>query len=256
MQPTRSRAQLCANVQRMSRPAGIAFLVPWLTLCAATAAALPNDGLVEAGLKRFEAGDAQAAIALWEQAIRQAPRDPRPHYLLGSAHAQAHHNELALRAYRAALSLDPKLGKVHNELGTLLLETQHPEEALAEFRIATAAEPGLVEAWINLGLMERDRKQYDAAITALGRAASIDPKSSTIVAVAAVQRQKGALSAAEATLRTAIAKNPRSLALQLEFARTLAAAHRCQEAFGVLSRLPNPSEVSATGKAVQKICLE
>src|SRR5947207_507534 len=99
----------------------------WWVLLASSAAlgASPIDPIIDEAGKEVEAGGAAGAVALLDGAAKQAPRDPRPHYLAGAALAHAGKKEEAVRAFRAALALNPRLAKVHNELGIALQETGH-----------------------------------------------------------------------------------------------------------------------------------
>ena len=218
-------------------------------------APLPEEALIEEGQKRLQAGDLKSALQAFAGAEKLAPKDPRPRYLRGAALAQGKDLAGATKAFREALAIDPKLAEVHNELGAVLLEQRQWEPAAAACRAAVTVDAKLYDAWFNLALAERERKRYDEAISAFTRAAALQPSPTLTVAIAALHRQKGDPAAAEAVLRPAITANPRSAALQLELARTLAAAKKCTEARLVLSTLPmDKPAVQGTAKAVAASC--
>src|SRR5204862_359967 len=132
-----------------------------------------------------------------------------PKFLRGAALAQKKDAAGAVKAYREALAIDPKLAEVRNELGTVLADQKLTDEAIAEFKAAVAAKPDLIEAWFNLG---------HAHVA------------------------KGDLDVAEKTLRDGMEKNPRSLAVRLALAKTLAAAKKCAEVETTIAPLPPSQE--------------
>jgi len=227
-----------------------------IAVARAAAAPLPDDALVDEGTKKLHSGDLDGALAAFMRAEKAAPKDPRPLFYRGAVLAHRHDPAGAAKAYRAAIALDGKFADAHLELGTILLDQNKLDDAAASFKAATDARPDLEQAWFNLGLVEGQRKKYDAAVAAFKRANALKPSVETTGYLATAHRKKGDPAGAEAAIRDAIAKNfPKSLALQVELARTLGAAKKCADADAVLARLPPAHDsVRAATKEVRTTC--
>ncbi|MGA0604687.1 tetratricopeptide repeat protein [Phenylobacterium sp. VNQ135] len=107
--------------------------------------------LLDIGLTAYRAGDFATAAARFEEAMRLAPDDPRPHQNLGSALRMLDRFEAAEAAYRRAIALDPELAGRWTTLATHLRHLGRLEEAEAAYREALAREPGEREATAGLG---------------------------------------------------------------------------------------------------------
>jgi tetratricopeptide (TPR) repeat protein len=145
------------------RSAVVALFVVAVPALSRAAPPSPVDNLVEEGSRKLQAGDDAGAIAVFDRAQKEAPRDPRPRYLRGAALAHQNKHELAVAAFREALALDPKLPEVHNELGAALEELEKLDDAVREFAAAAALKPELSEAWFNQGRILLERKHDTAA---------------------------------------------------------------------------------------------
>src|SRR6184192_3475179 len=96
---------------------------------------LPDDALIDDGSKKLQGGDADGAIAAFDKAKKQTPKDPRPHYLTAVALQKKGDAAGAENELRAALTLDPKLAEVRNELGALLNERRRFADRSEERRV-------------------------------------------------------------------------------------------------------------------------
>ena len=139
--------------------------------------------------ERLAAGAAREALALAEQALRAAPRDPDALYLLGAAHyrcgelgpaesrlreairadgATASFHALlgnvlqdrgalgdAIKAYRRALRLHPRFAEAHNDIGTVYFASGDSARAAESYARAAALRPHDAVAWANLGAVYR-----------------------------------------------------------------------------------------------------
>src|SRR5262249_7814552 len=85
--------------------------------------------LNQQALKAMNAGDVQAAIALYEKAVKLAPEDEDLHYNLGIAYAKISDFDKAEQHYREALRLLPDYAEVHNNYGNLLLRAGRLDQA-------------------------------------------------------------------------------------------------------------------------------
>ena len=71
---------------------------------------------------KLEDGDADGALAAFDKAEKQAPKDPRPHYLRRWRCRRRATPPAPRRSFATALALDPKLVEVRDELGALLID--------------------------------------------------------------------------------------------------------------------------------------
>src|SRR5439155_440295 len=151
----------------------------------ALALPLPDDKLVSDGTARLEAGDADGAIALFTQAEKLAPKDPRPRFLRGAALAKKKDLDGTIKAYRAALSIDATSAPAHLALGFALWDVGKLDETANEFSTA----------------LRLDEKSI----------AALSPPVLDKLANALADKDDAAR--AEQVARLAIGKHPRSLAL-------------------------------------------
>jgi Tfp pilus assembly protein PilF len=192
---------------------------------------LPDDALVDDGSKKLQAGDADGALSAFEQAKKQAPKDPRPHYLAAVALQKKGDAVTAERELRAALTLDPKLAEVRNELGALLNERRRFADAAVELKRAVADKPDLAEAWFNLGQAAAMQKDCATALNAYEHAlrlSATDPEGLINASVAA--RRCNKLDAATAWARSAVKAAARSATAHLNLGITLEAAGKLDDA--------------------------
>jgi Flp pilus assembly protein TadD len=220
-----------------------------LFFAAATAnAALPDDALIDSGSKKLQGGDADGALADFARAQKQAPKDPRPHFLSGAALAQKKDAAGAEREYRAALAIDPKLPEVHNELATLLMERGRNADAIAELKSAVAIKPDLAEGWYNLGKAALRDKNCAVAVDAFGRAAKLMPSDAdTFIDLSTADRKCNQRDAALAAARQAVKLAARNPDTHLNLAFALDEAGKHDDAAGeanVATRL-NPQSATA-----------
>jgi len=82
----------------------------------------------------------------------------------------------ARRSYQEALRIDPKYTPAYCALAHLYIELGDYERAMATFQKGlqkNAKEPSL---WFDLGMFHGRKKEWDAAITCLGKAVELDPE--------------------------------------------------------------------------------
>jgi len=63
------------------------------------------------------------------EAIRDSPKDPALHVLLGRLHAQRGHRDAAIASFRKALELAPGHGEAQGELDAVLATPEEPSKA-------------------------------------------------------------------------------------------------------------------------------
>jgi Flp pilus assembly protein TadD/SAM-dependent methyltransferase len=102
-------------------------------------------------VEHHQAGQLDAAIACYRQALAFDPDLASAHYNLGNALCALGKLEEAEASYRRVLALKPNLAVAHNNLGALLLGQDRLDEAVACHRAALALQPDYAEAFGNLG---------------------------------------------------------------------------------------------------------
>ena len=78
---------------------------------------------LRAGYDAVDAGDYEAAIAVFEAALARDPRHAEAHNQLGYVHRRLQDFDRAFAHYRAALAIDPSHTGAHHYIGEALLET-------------------------------------------------------------------------------------------------------------------------------------
>jgi Tfp pilus assembly protein PilF len=192
---------------------------------------LPDDGLIDDGSRKLQAGDADGAIASFDQAKRQAPKDPRPHYLSAVALQKKGDAASAEKELRTALGLDPKLAEVRNELGALLNERRRFGEAESELKRAVADQPGLGEAWFNLGQAAAMQKDCATSLDAYAHATRLSPTDADgFINQSVAARKCGKLPQATASARQAVKLQAGSAPAHLNLGIALEASGKLDDA--------------------------
>mgnify|MGYP001298690191 CR=1 FL=1 len=103
------------------------------------------DGRLNPRAARYQQGDIDGAIEVFEQARAGAPDDPDLLYNLGSAYAQRGDNDQALALYQEAIAADPNQSLAWYGLGTIYHNLQERDaaiDALTQF-LSLSDEPEL-----------------------------------------------------------------------------------------------------------------
>jgi len=98
-------------------------------------------------------GQAQKAVTLLTELIKQHPQAARAHLSLGMIKLDLRQMEEGVGHLRQALALEPGLAEAHYRLGSVALSQGNLEQAEQEFRAAVAADPYKEEAINDLGLV-------------------------------------------------------------------------------------------------------
>ncbi|HEU0156842.1 MAG TPA: sulfotransferase, partial [Stellaceae bacterium] len=158
-----------------------------------------------------EAGLLDEAVGLLQQAIRLRPGDAALHSELGLMHLSANRVPEAIAGFRQAIALDPGLAVAHFNLGHALERQGHVGEAIAGYQRTIALAPGLAEGFSRLGNLLHAQGRREEAKAHFERAAVAAPNTT----LGRLNRAKAMLAdedlaGAEATLRDASARDPRS----------------------------------------------
>lgn len=136
-------------------------------------AANPESLLIAAG-RALDLDRNDAALEMFDELYKKNPRDPR--ILMGRAVAQQKmgQEDLAIVSYQALLDIDPgNPDALVNMMG--LLQKQYPAVALRRLTDLQDKRPGNPGIAAQLGMTYAQMGNHQAALTELGRAASLDP---------------------------------------------------------------------------------
>jgi tetratricopeptide (TPR) repeat protein len=133
---------------------------------------------IEAGQRRFQAGDLPGALAAFSQASKLAPRDAMPRVLRGSVYQKLGKLAEAEAELRAALQMDPKLPNaffVKAELAAILTDGKRPKEAADLLEQLVREQPDHFDSLYNLGLAREALSDFAAAAATYARAVRSKP---------------------------------------------------------------------------------
>jgi tetratricopeptide (TPR) repeat protein len=210
-----------------------------------------------AGAALAEAGQAERALAEYEQALRLNPAMPEVHANIALLQGRAGKTQEAIASLRAALAMRPEDARFHHMLGTLLAESGDLAGALTHLEMAAQGSPD-IDTRVNLAQVAFALKQSRRGVAALREAARLAPEDLTVTLTLAWilatssddQLRDGgeALRLAEAAVRQTRGEDPEAL-------QTLAAAQaevgRFQDALAVIARAISVAQGQGRGELVK-----
>jgi protein O-GlcNAc transferase len=120
-------------------------------------------------------GRLEEALALYEQALAEAPGDWRALTRLGLLHVQQGRHDSAEPLLQRAVALNGANPEAHAWLGESRRHRGRLEEAAASLRDALRLQPDFAPAWFNLGLALAETKDPQGAIDAWSRFVELRP---------------------------------------------------------------------------------
>ena len=129
---------------------------------------------VHAGDEAMEGGDAEGALAAYDEAARLDPKSAEAHMGRGGALHRLGRDREALEALDAAVGLD----RSHDALllrGAVHAALSQPALAARDFGSAAAERPDSVEAHLGIGVACEEMGRHKRALAAVGRAIKISP---------------------------------------------------------------------------------
>jgi tetratricopeptide (TPR) repeat protein len=115
-------------------------------------------GNVHASEEKFE-----LALADYNRARQQRPRDPQTASGMAKVLAKLNRHAEAIQLYREVIKLDPGFWEAHYELGGELDSANQLAEARTEFAEAVRLQPGNSRAHFNYGVLLAKQGQLDEA---------------------------------------------------------------------------------------------
>lgn len=133
------------------------------------------DALQMLGLVEQQAGRPQAALSLFEKAVRIAPRHAMLNFNRGLVLSELGRFSQALDAYETALKGEPRYFKAHLMRATTLRKLERDLDALAAYDEAIAALPAEAEFHQARGSLLYEMKRYAQALESFERALLLRP---------------------------------------------------------------------------------
>jgi len=134
------------------------------------------QAMLHLGLALKNAGEAEAAIAHFQRAIRIDPDRIEPHVHLGVLLLTRRKPDAAAEQFETAVRIDPKSADARLKLGTALEELNRPEEAHRQYTAALAMDPEWPLAHYNLANLLVSQGKLDAAIEHYRTVLRLDPE--------------------------------------------------------------------------------
>ncbi len=129
----------------------------------------------ELGVKCMSVGDAEQALALFNQAIAAGPDKAAAFYNAGLANQQLGRLDQAINCYQNALRLQPAFSEAFFNMGVICLKTNAPRKAIPLFIKAIEINPAYAEAFFNLGLSYERTGEKHKALTAYEQTLHVRP---------------------------------------------------------------------------------
>ena len=183
----------------------------------------------------LEQGNAKAALAEWEAAVRADPEWADPVIQLGLLRARLGDTDGAIEMLERGLRLDPEQHQARNSLGTLLIKRGAIDEGIALLRASTAAMPENPDARFNLAIGLARAGRRAEAIETLGQVLQLAPENPDArFARGLLLAMEGHLEEATADFEIVVDLEPTRTDAYTNLARALSQQGRLDEAASVL----------------------
>lgn len=221
-----------------------------------------------------------AAAAEFRRALSLRAEAPECCYLLGRVLAEAGKLEESVRAFEACVRLAPHHLGAWNQLGRQLTALERFDAAIIAYQAIAAAQPENRQAWLNIGNLQLHQRRFDEAESMYSRVIGIDPRFAdgwygiaaahigadrpedaeralsevlsrnadhveALLALALIERDKGAVDKALARLQRAAELGPDHPRVRYELGVTLYLLGRGDEAAPLLRQAAGDPEHSA-----------
>ena len=127
----------------------------------------------DADMQATKLADAEKA---YQEAVKQAPNDPRTHIALGNLYVFEHKPGEAQIEFMKVLETDPKNAATHVALGNLYADQNQLGLSENQFRAAVALEPDRPNYHLDLGEVLRKEGKTTAAEDQMRTAIGLNPK--------------------------------------------------------------------------------
>jgi len=180
-------------------------------------------------LALVKAGRGAEAVTRARGRVAEAPVDPDRLFTLGLALSEQDVDE-AMKTFRRVIALRPDHALAHYNLALLLKRVDRARDAIGALQRALAIEPR-PEAHFALGTLYLHQGDFDRAAASLKSAVALEPRYvDGYITLAAVFKAKGQLPEAVDALRRAIALDPDSWSAHASLATVLQVAGQADAA--------------------------
>jgi len=136
-----------------------------------------DSDLLSTGIQLHQAGQVQAAYAIYRQALHTDPQNAAALSLLGAACINLKKWDEAATHLQEAIRLEPNHLSAHDNLGVLLAKQGKMAEAVESFRRAAAISPNNPQTHLNLAAALERADDAAGAIDSYRAAGHLDPNS-------------------------------------------------------------------------------
>lgn len=206
-----------------------------------------DSDLLSTGIQLHQAGQVQAAYAIYRQALHTDPQNAAALSLLGAACINLKKWDEAAAHLQEAIRLEPNHLSAHDNLGVLLAKQGRMTEAVESFRRAAAISPNNPQTHLNLAAALERAGDTPGAIESYRAAAHLDPNSQRAHREAAkLLTAAGRMTEAVPHLRQVARAKSQDPEVRFNFAAALAQAGQIAEAIAaygeVLQLKPDSAE--------------
>src|SRR5262249_15934925 len=120
-------------------------------------------------------GRTPEAITEFQEAVKENPKEPEANFGLGYLHWKSSHFEEAKASFEYELKVDPNHAQSLAYLGDIELKDNQPDEAVKYLEQVVRQRKDIRIAYLDMGAALMQLKRYPEALTALQRAAELDP---------------------------------------------------------------------------------
>ncbi|MBI1245130.1 MAG: tetratricopeptide repeat protein [Alphaproteobacteria bacterium] len=167
------------------------------------------ENLFRRALDLHRAGDAAAALSVYDRILAIAPGNFDAVHLGGVALSQLGKTEAAIARLQLAVSLSPSNANAYNNLAIALREARRNVEAAENYARAIALAPADPDPHFNLGNLHRDEGRPAEALACYDAAIARDPRNgAALVNRANLRAGTGNLAGALADIERALALAP------------------------------------------------
>lgn len=158
------------------------FIMGWPQIAGKVAKAEPRPLVQRIGpaMKRHLKGDLDGAVLDYAAILHDDPNNAAVFHLLGLAHHQQQHHDLAISCLERATEIDAAYSPAHTSRGFILKGFGRYDEAAEAFQQAIKVDPSSAQAYVQLASLHRACGRNDLAKMAYQSAARLDPDASKL----------------------------------------------------------------------------
>ena len=131
--------------------------------------------LLRDGLAHHQSGRLQQAEVIYNDILKDNPRNTDALNFLGVLFHQTGKNEIAISNFEKAIKINPGIADYYNNCGIACRALKKNEKAIIHFEKAIALKPEYAEAHNNLGVVYKDLGRDEDAIACYQQALTIKP---------------------------------------------------------------------------------